>query len=245
MAGIMLIEIIWKTAQNYLLNLKIWGFPGGAVVENLPANAGDTGSSPGLGGSRMPRSGWAREPQLLSLRVWSLCSAAGQAVIVRGPCTIVAVPIYIPTNSVRGFPFLHTLSSICNLQTFFFNRSLLEYNCFIIACQFLLHNKANQPYAYTCPHIPSLLSLHPTLPIPSLQVTTKHRADLPVLCCCFPPANYFTFGSVYMSMLLSLCPSFTLLPHVIKSILYIYFFIPALQIGSSVPIFFFRFHIYV
>ena len=25
------------------------GFPGGAVVENLPANAGDTGSSPGLG----------------------------------------------------------------------------------------------------------------------------------------------------------------------------------------------------
>ena len=51
------------------------GFPGGAVVENLPASAGDTGSSPGLGGSHMPRSNWAREPQLLSLRVWSLCSA--------------------------------------------------------------------------------------------------------------------------------------------------------------------------
>ena len=33
-----------------------WGFPGGAVVENLPANAGDTGSSPGLGRSHMPRS---------------------------------------------------------------------------------------------------------------------------------------------------------------------------------------------
>ena len=32
------------------------GFPGGAVVENLPANAGDAGSSPGLGGSHMPRS---------------------------------------------------------------------------------------------------------------------------------------------------------------------------------------------
>ena len=40
------------------------GFPGGAVVENLPANAGDTGSSPGLGRSHMPRSSWAREPQL-------------------------------------------------------------------------------------------------------------------------------------------------------------------------------------
>ena len=32
------------------------GFPAGAVVENLPANAGDTGSSPGLGRSHMPRS---------------------------------------------------------------------------------------------------------------------------------------------------------------------------------------------
>ena len=61
------------------------GFPGGAVVESLPAGAGDTGSSPGLGGSHMPRSNWAREPQLLSLRVWSLCSAAREAAIVRGP----------------------------------------------------------------------------------------------------------------------------------------------------------------
>ena len=63
------------------------GFPGGAVVENLPANAGDTGSSPGLGRSHMPWSDWAREPQLLSLRVWSLCSATREAAIVRGPCT--------------------------------------------------------------------------------------------------------------------------------------------------------------
>ena len=31
-------------------------FPGGAVVENLPANAEDTGSSPGLGRSHMPQS---------------------------------------------------------------------------------------------------------------------------------------------------------------------------------------------
>ena len=65
-----------------------WGFPGGAAVGNLPAGAGDTGSSPGLGRSHMPRSGWAREPQLLSLRVWSLCSATREAVTVRGPCTV-------------------------------------------------------------------------------------------------------------------------------------------------------------
>ena len=44
--------------HTYLHWLKsdFGGFPGGAVVENLPANAGDTGSSPGLGGSHMPRS---------------------------------------------------------------------------------------------------------------------------------------------------------------------------------------------
>ena len=30
------------------------GFPGGTVVENLPANAGDTGSSTGLRRSHMP-----------------------------------------------------------------------------------------------------------------------------------------------------------------------------------------------
>ena len=63
------------------------GFPGGAVVENLPANAGHTGSSPGLGRSHMPWSNWARESQLLSLRVWSLCSTTREAAMVRGPRT--------------------------------------------------------------------------------------------------------------------------------------------------------------
>ena len=83
---------IWKDAQHHILlgnvNIKKWWvFPGGAVVENLPANAGHTGSSPGLGRSHMPRSNWAREPRLLSLRVWSLCSATREASIVRGPRT--------------------------------------------------------------------------------------------------------------------------------------------------------------
>ena len=79
-----------KQFKDVLLKLKpyVWGFPGGAVVGNLPANAGDTGSSPGLGRSHMPRSNWARGPQLLSLRVWSLCSATREAVTVRGPRTV-------------------------------------------------------------------------------------------------------------------------------------------------------------
>ena len=58
------------------------------MVENPPVNAGDTGSSPGLGRSHMPGSNWAREPQLLSLRVWSLCSATREAATVRGPRTV-------------------------------------------------------------------------------------------------------------------------------------------------------------
>ena len=43
------------------------GFPGGAVVKNPPANAGDTGSIPGPGISHMPWRNWACAPQLLSL----------------------------------------------------------------------------------------------------------------------------------------------------------------------------------
>ena len=68
----------------------------------------------------------------------------------------------------------------------------------------------NQLYVYIYPRIPSLLLLPPTLPIPPLQVVTEHGADLPVLCGCFPLAIYFTFGSVYMSMPLSLRPSLPL-----------------------------------
>ena len=37
----------------FFKNQKL-GFPGDAVVKNPPANAGDTGSSPGPGRSHMP-----------------------------------------------------------------------------------------------------------------------------------------------------------------------------------------------
>ena len=76
--------------EQYMPELQDYldgGFPGGTVVGNPPANAGDTGSCPGLGRSYMPRSNWAHEPQLLSLRVWSLCSATREATTVRGPRT--------------------------------------------------------------------------------------------------------------------------------------------------------------
>ena len=44
------------------------GFPGGAVVKNLPASAGDMGSGPGPERSHVPQSNEAHAPQLLSLR---------------------------------------------------------------------------------------------------------------------------------------------------------------------------------
>ena len=69
-----------------------------------------------------------------------------------------------------------------------------------MVCQFLLYNKVNQLYIYLYPHISFLLCLPPILPIPPLQGVTKHRADLPVLCGCFPLAIYFTFGSIYKSI---------------------------------------------
>ena len=39
-----------KSSQNSTVKKPNRGFPGGAVVKNPPANAGDMGSSPGLGG---------------------------------------------------------------------------------------------------------------------------------------------------------------------------------------------------
>ena len=44
-----LLYIVW-------INNKVLAFAGGAVVKNLPANAGDMGLSSGPGRSHMPRS---------------------------------------------------------------------------------------------------------------------------------------------------------------------------------------------
>ena len=49
-------EKTFDKIQHPFMIKTLQGFPGGAVVENLPVNAGDTGSSPGLGRSHMPRS---------------------------------------------------------------------------------------------------------------------------------------------------------------------------------------------
>ena len=101
--------------------------------------------------------------------------------------------------------------------------------------QILLYHEVNQLYVY----IYSLLLGPPSHPhpIPPIQVTTEHRADLLVLYSRFPLAIYFIHGSVYMSIPIS---QFTLPPLplcVHMSILYVCVSIPALKISSSLPFF--------
>ena len=56
--NVKLVQPIWKTLWRFLKKLRIalTDFPGGTMVKNLPANAGDMGSSPGPGRFHMPRS---------------------------------------------------------------------------------------------------------------------------------------------------------------------------------------------
>ena len=44
----------FKAEFMVLLYQMLWGFPGGSVAKNPPANAGDTGSNPDPGRSHMP-----------------------------------------------------------------------------------------------------------------------------------------------------------------------------------------------
>ena len=49
------------------------------MIRNLPANAGDTGLIPDLGGFHVPWGNYDCVLRLLSPRVWSLCSATREA----------------------------------------------------------------------------------------------------------------------------------------------------------------------
>ena len=75
--------IAWKWTEhhnlylnNFLFQSKLKGFPGGSVVKNLSANAGDKVLTPDPGRSHMPR-----VPQLLSL-----CSRAWELQLLKSTC---------------------------------------------------------------------------------------------------------------------------------------------------------------
>ncbi|KAJ8793713.1 hypothetical protein J1605_003524 [Eschrichtius robustus] len=65
-AGLLTRGLNQEGARNQRISER--DFPGGTVVESPPANAGDTGSSPGPGRPHMLQSNWAHAPQLLSLQ---------------------------------------------------------------------------------------------------------------------------------------------------------------------------------
>ena len=72
-----------------------WGFPGGSVVKNPPASAGDTSLIPDQGRSHMTRRNKAHGPQQLSLCTptteahmrESLCCETRKATAMRSPHT--------------------------------------------------------------------------------------------------------------------------------------------------------------
>lgn len=102
-------------------------------------------------------------------------------------------------------------------------------------CTILLASAARKHASAICLHIcPASGASLPPDPIPPLEFITEHPAELPLLNSSFPLAVYLTYGSIYVSMLLSQfippspCPSASTILHVCVSI-------PALHIGSSVP----------
>ena len=70
-----------------ILKGTVQDFPGGSMVKNPTAKAGDMGLIPDLGRAHMMRSDYARAPQQLSPCAWSPCSATGEATTMRNLST--------------------------------------------------------------------------------------------------------------------------------------------------------------
>ena len=100
------------------------------------------------------------------------------------------------------FELIFVCAGRYGLKLNFFLTSLLEYNCITVLCQFLLHNKVNQLYAYVYPHFSSLLHLPPSHP-PHPTPLGGHKALLyqvvipvfPKLCPCAGTHAPFHSGS--------------------------------------------------
>ena len=57
MTGVSWLVLCYLREKHRSIPSTNWGFPGGSVVKNLPARAGDTVLIPGLGGPHMLQSG--------------------------------------------------------------------------------------------------------------------------------------------------------------------------------------------
>ena len=92
--------------------------------------------------------------------LWCVCPAVGLLgrVAVLYPSlkespffSIVAILVCIPTNSVRGLPFLHTLSSICYLETFWWQSFWLAWDStsfMVLICVYLIMSDVEYLFMY-------------------------------------------------------------------------------------------------
>ena len=79
-----------------------------------------------------------------------------------------------------------------------FNWRIIALKCYIGFC----HTSTCISHRYT--HVPSPLNVPPLSNlIPPFYVVTEHQAEIPVLYNNFPLAIYFTYGNVFISILLS------------------------------------------
>ena len=121
----------------------------------------------------------------------------------------------------------------CVRFSFFFKKIDIYWS--IIASQYCICFCCTTKWIHISPYpLPLESPSHPPYPSPLGHRKAPSWSPCTML---LLPTSYFTFGSVHTSMLLSLRPSFPLPPRVLKSILYVYIFIPALPLGSSVPFF--------
>ena len=60
-----------------------WGVPGGPVIKNLPANAGNMGSNPGLEGSHLPTKQLSLQVTTTEALVPRVCSTAIEVATMR------------------------------------------------------------------------------------------------------------------------------------------------------------------
>ena len=119
------------------------------------------------------------------------------------------------------------------IYIYIYINTFIDINCFTMLCCFLLYNKVNQLYLYIYPHISSLLCLPPTFLIPPLQMVTKHRADVSVLCGSFPQAILYLVEYICQCYSLTLSQLTLAPPCFPKAILNVCVFIPVLPLRSS------------